>query len=47
MTYVSMAARLKLSRQMTLILLKNQERMKKLPLVMVAIESTDESWNAS
>ena len=29
MTYISMASRLKLSRQMKLILLKNQERMKK------------------
>lgn len=29
MTYVSMASRLKLSKQMRIILLKNQERMKK------------------
>lgn len=44
MTYVIMAGRLKINRMMRLILLKNQERVKKLPRVMVAIESTDEEW---
>jgi hypothetical protein len=45
MTYVQLAKSLRIRRNMKLILLKNQERIKKLPLVMVAIESTDEAWD--
>lgn len=44
MTYVSMASRLKLSNQMRRILLRNQERMKKVA-AQTAANFEDIGWN--